>query len=244
MVAMRLRLLIILGLIAIVPASAVAAPSDLVLRPGSTKKVGRFSVVCTTAAIAKTSTRIVLRPGFEVKIAGVRILCKRGTPKPTPTPTPTPTPSPPAALGTRANPYPLGAEVSVRDWKVRVNSVKFNAWDDVRAANSFNDAPAPGWEDVIVNVTMTYTGAKTGTPWLDFDMKYVGATNVGYPTSGFDHYCGVPPAPNLSDFNDVFPGGSVTGNRCLQIAQADEGSLVGYWSDFLSSSPGPYFRLR
>ena len=227
------------------PVAARAAGGATVLHPGQSKSVGKYTVVCTTAHLKATKTRVVLHPGYQVKVAGRLFICKRAASSPTPTPVPTPAPAPPPPPGTRANPYPLGATVTVPNWSVRVNGVKFNDWSDVQAANMFNDPPAPGWEDVVINATMTYTGATSGTPWLDFEMNYVGASNVAYPLSGFDHYCGVPPSPELSDYNTVFPGGTVTGNACFQIQVADEASLVGVWNDPLRSGGlGPYFSLR
>jgi hypothetical protein len=89
---------------------------------------------------------------------------------------------------------------------------------------------------------MVYTGASTGTPWLDNDLKVVGASNVAYPDSA--HECLVPPSPSLLDFNDVFPGGSVTGNICIEVQTTDESALVGYWDDPLGSGLGPWFALR
>ena len=216
----------------------------MILHPGQSKKVGAVTVVCTTKAITRTKSRVVLRPGYQVTVRGVLIRCVRvvtPTPVPTPTPTPTPTPPPTPVLGTRGNPYPLGSAVPVKDWTVRINWVKFNAWPDVLAANKFNDAPASGWEDVVTNLTLTYTGSGVGHA-ID-RLNYVGASSVAYPLSGFAHFCGVPPAPKFSDFNEVFSGGTVTGNDCFQVQVADEASLVGYWNGFLQPA-GPFFALR
>ncbi len=127
---------------------------------------------------------------------------------------------------------------------MKINSVNFDAWPIIAGANMFNDPPAAGWSDVLLSLTMTYTGTSTGTPWLDNELQYVGAANTAYPQGGFDHYCGVAPAPELSDFNSVFPGGSVTGNVCFQIQTADASTLVGYWNTFNSSTLGPWFALR
>jgi hypothetical protein len=146
----------------------------------------------------------------------------------------------------RGNPFPLGTTATVPDWQFRINSVTFDAWPLIQAANLFNDPPAPGWEDVLISVTMTYTGAwsgaATGTPWLDFSsLEYVGSSNVAYTDYDLSHECGVPPDPWLGDYDTVFPGGSVTGNECFQIEIGDAGSLEGFWD---SASPGPWFALR
>jgi hypothetical protein len=220
--------------------AALGASAAVVLHPGQSKKVGGYVVTCSKTKLPTTKGRISLKPGLQVRVGGVLVQCKTAA-NPAPPPTPTPI-APPPALGTRTNPYPLGTSVTVPDWSIKVNSVMFDAWPQIEAANEFNDPPASGWEDVLVNVTMTYTGTSTGTPWLDFEMNYLGPSNVAYPTSGFDHYCGVSPSPELTDYNSVFTSGAVTGNTCFQIQTSDEAGLVGYWNNF--GSVGPWFALR
>lgn len=182
----------------------------------------------------------------QVKIKGKvvrkKVVCPKPRPKP-PAVAPV-TPSPPAPGTTRTNPFPLGSAVKVPDWTVAISSVNFDAWPQVQAANMFNDPPAPGWVDIVVSLTMTYTGSSTGNPYAGNELHYVGASNVGYPQEGFDHYCGVSPAPELLDFGDVFPGGTVSGNVCFQVQSTDDTSLVGYWDNFGTSGPGPWFALR
>lgn len=63
----------------------------------------------------------------------------------------------------RTSPYPLHATAVGRNWKVRVNTVNFAAWPLVKAANSFNTNPSPGWTDVLISISLTFTGKGTQT---------------------------------------------------------------------------------
>jgi len=214
---------------AVILVLGICVPSALAMPVGSSHGV----------AIEKPCYKKVKKKG---KLVRVKVGCPK--PKLPPVPAPAPAPPPPPPGSTRSNPFPLGTAASVTGWTIKVNSVQFDAWPVVQAANLFNDPPASGWADVVVSLTMTYTGTSTGTPWLDNDLHYVGASNVSYPLSGFDHYCGVPPSPDLLDFDTVLPGGAVTGNVCFQVQTSDEPTLIGFWNGLFSSSIGPWFALR
>jgi hypothetical protein len=49
------------------------------------KKIGKHRVICTTKKIARTKTRIVLHPGHQAKVHGVRVRCVKKTKKKPPT---------------------------------------------------------------------------------------------------------------------------------------------------------------
>lgn len=193
--------------------------------------------MASTSASAKVCYKHVKKHG---KVVRVGVACPK--PKKATAPAPPPPPPPPAPGSARSAPLPLGTQATVANWKVTVNSVTFDDWAAVQAANEFNDPPPVGWSDVVISLTMVYNGSSTGTPWLDDDLNVVGASNVAYPDTAHD--CGVPPSPSLLDFNSVFPGGSVTGNLCIQVQTGDESSLVGYWNDPLGGGLGPWFALR
>lgn len=77
--------------------AASGSDAGVILHPGQSRKVGAYTVVCTTRTIAPTKTRIVLHPGHHVRLAGLVVACERA---PVPTPTSTVTaPTPPASLG-------------------------------------------------------------------------------------------------------------------------------------------------
>jgi hypothetical protein len=201
--------------------------------------IGASAPTTGTAATSTNAKVCYKRVKSHGKLVRKRVAC----PKPKKVAAPAPPPPPPPAPGSvRAVPLPLVTQAAVANWKVTVNSVTFDDWSAIEAANEFNDPPPAGWSDVVISLTMVYTGSSTGTPWLDNDLNVVGASNVAYPDSAHD--CGVPPSPSLLDFNSVFPGGSVTGNVCIQVQTGDEASLVGYWNDPLGSGLGPWFALR
>lgn len=121
--------------------------------------------------------------------------------------------------GSRENPLPIGAMVVNEDWDIVLGTPR-EAGNEVSAENQFNDLPKPGMEYWIVPVTATYTGDDTGTAWVDLTIKFVGSDNKAYSDR-----CGVIP-DDLSDVDQVYPGGIAEGNSCLAVpAGAD-----GLWS--------------
>jgi hypothetical protein len=126
-----------------------------------------------------------------------------------------------------------------KTWSVSVAAVNFDAWSVVSGANEFNDPPPAGYQDVMVTLAATYTGAGSDTAWLTLNnFAVVGASNVAVTT---EHYCGVLPN-GILDIEDVFSGGHIQGNICWQVPAADVPSLVMYWDG--GQSPGPWFALR
>ena len=121
--------------------------------------------------------------------------------------------------GSRDNPLPIGTKVVNNDWDIVLGTPR-EAGSEVSAENQFNDSPKPGMEFWIVPVTATYTGDDTGTAWVDLTVKFVGSDNKAYSDR-----CGVIP-DDLSDVDEVYPGGIAGGNTCLAVpAGAD-----GLWS--------------
>lgn len=142
---------------------------------------------------------------------------------------------------TRSYPYPLGTTGAVPDWKVRINSVNFSAWSLIAAANMFNDPPPAGWTDVLISMTMTYTGTGSSTTFLNADLALIGASNIGY--KWYEHDCGVLPETDLTgDLDTIFTGGSATGYTCVQVPQSQVSTLVGFWEP--DTGPLSWFALR
>ena len=191
--------------------AAIAHQNAVVLQPGQSKKIGRYTVVCTTKAGKRTKTRIVLTVGFQVRVNGTLVKCSAPA---TPTPKPTPIPPPPPQ-GARTNPYPMGtagvAEGSIftagGTWTVTVNSVNPDAWPVVLDANEFNSPPPVGSVDFLVNLTVTlnWTQSATITDLTSF-LSAVGPSGIGY---GISQDCGVLPSPEELDFSDIFPGATL-----------------------------------
>ncbi|RZL20712.1 MAG: hypothetical protein EOP31_31150 [Rhodococcus sp. (in: high G+C Gram-positive bacteria)] len=132
--------------------------------------------------------------------------------------------------GSRDNPLPIGAKVANDDWDIVLGTPR-EAGSEVSAENQFNDSPKPGMEFWIVPVTATYTGDDTGTAWIDLRIKFVGSDNKAYGDR-----CGVIP-DDLSDVDEVYPGGIAEGNTCVAVpAGAD-----GLWSVSAGFTGSPSF---
>ncbi len=147
---------------------------------------------------------------------------------------------PTAALGSYANPHPMGtATTTVDGWSIQIDSVIPDGTQQVLAENSFNTAPEAGRQFFIAKVTATWTG--TGAESFDgnYRLRVLGANNATY--TAFGDACGV--TPNEWDEDTIVRSGeSVTGNLCWSVpteelpylrmfddASADAGSKV-YWS--------------
>ncbi|PFG42420.1 hypothetical protein ATJ88_1081 [Isoptericola jiangsuensis] len=140
---------------------------------------------------------------------------------------PTEEPTEEAEAGTRANPYRFSDTVGNDDWTIDLGKPR-EAWDDVRAENQFNDAPADGMEYWIVPVEATYTGTESATPWVELTVEFVGDDSVTYSDR-----CGVIP-DDLMDVGELYEGGTGTGNVCLAVPAGAEGSwtlTAGWFSD-------------
>lgn len=127
------------------------------------------------------------------------------------------TQAPAAAVGTRANPHPLGSMIESADWQVTVNSVNLDANDAIASENPFNDAPEEGTRYILVNATITYIGddEQGGMPaFVSFD--YV--TADGTTTDSLSQIAVAP--DSLDSMSTLYNGGSITGNKLL-IAPAE-----------------------
>lgn len=138
---------------------------------------------------------------------------------------------------TREIPVPLAtAAQQANGWKVTILSVTPNANATIAATNSFNKAPASGNQFFMARISATRT-ATTNDRYGPYELYAVGGSNVSY--TSFSNSCGVIPDPVSS--NEVFPGGTVTGNVCWSINSADAGSLVA-WDN--GTTTRVYFALR
>lgn len=129
----------------------------------------------------------------------------------------------PESVGARGNPVPAGEAARVGDWEVTVLSVVPDAGQVVLAENSFNDPPAEGRRFFMVELAATYRGESSESVLWGLSMSAVGESLVAY--GGFEDSCGVIP-DDIESSAEVFPGGTVTGNVCWQVGDADADSLV------------------
>ena len=127
------------------------------------------------------------------------------------------------AGSTRENPAPLGSSVEGKDWTIKVNSVSLNANDEVKKANSFNDAPEKGTVYIMVNYTATYTGddAEGQMPMMT-SVDYV--TADGVTIDGTEKMVVGPKPIDLS--TNLYKGASVTDNDVFQVPTPADGVLV------------------
>jgi hypothetical protein len=124
--------------------------------------------------------------------------------------------------GTRENPYPIGTTLSFTEngnpfYDITVGAPTLNANDVVAAANQFNEAAPAGTQYAILPLTVTYTGSTTGTPWLDIAAEFVTVDGTSHTTS--DALVAVP--GTLLDLNELYTGGSGTGNIVVNVPTAN-----------------------
>lgn len=149
-----------------------------------------------------------------------------------------------SGAGTRDDPVPLGEAADTGDgWTVTVVDVNFDAAAAIAAENQFNEPPAPGRQFVMPTLEVTYDGAEAQANTFELGITAVGDSNVEYGGS-FDDSCGVTPN-GLTDANDLFQGGSVTGTVCWSVESADIDSLVMIVEPSFSFDEDPvFFALR
>ncbi|MER3410838.1 MAG: hypothetical protein C4306_12385 [Thermoleophilia bacterium] len=144
-------------------------------------------------------------------------------------------------LGSRAHPYPFGRSVKLPNgWVVRIVKVTPNAWPEIRAANRFNDPPPDGWQFFMITLRATYRGPEEPARFDESEFKLVGRSNVAYAT-WHEPSCGVNPSP-IAARDEVFHGGTITGNICWGVRKQDLNSLLMYHDEFLGEKT--FFRLR
>lgn len=149
-----------------------------------------------------------------------------------------------SGAGTRDDPVPLGEAADTGDgWTVTVVDVNFDAAAAIAAENQFNEPPAPGRQFVMPTLEVTYDGAEAQANTFELGITAVGDSNVEYGGS-FDDSCGVIPN-GLTDANDLFQGGSVSGTVCWSVESADIDSLVMIVEPSFSFEEDPvFFALR
>ena len=141
---------------------------------------------------------------------------------------PTEVPSNEGEVGTRTNPAPIGTTIATTangepEYEITLGAPTLNADAIIAAENQFNDAAPAGMQYAMLPLTVTYQGAKTGTPWMDLDVSFVSAAGT---THSENDSSVVGPAP-LSDIHELYPAGTATGNVVIAIPTAD--AATGTW---------------
>ena len=187
------------------------------LFPGATAS---GNVCVSVAADQVAGASIVLDQFLSSTHLVLAAQARQGTAAPSPAGTPPAlaTPDANAVRGTRANPFGLGEEIALGDWKLKVDSVDSDAWPEIQAVNGFNDPPADGRQFVMFHATAANVGAEAGNPSLSPAWTVVGSRGNTFGASLSD-YCGVIPDA-LSDQGDgghVAAGESAAGNICVSV---------------------------
>lgn len=127
-----------------------------------------------------------------------------------------PEPEATADEGSRENPFLIGDDVGNDDWSVVLDQ-PYEAWDEVRAENQFNEPPEEGMEFWMLPITVTYTGTEASDPFWDLDFGFVGDDGRSY-----DDDCGVVPG-ELMDVGEMYPDAEADANVCLAVPEGADG---------------------
>lgn len=149
-----------------------------------------------------------------------------------------PNPSATASVGTRETPAPIGSTATIRDasggsvWEVKLRRSLLNVDDVVRSENEFNEPPPPGFQYAAAEVEVTYVGDTKGFPAMDLMFAFVSTDGTTHKPSDMS----VVGPDDLSNKNELYEGGSVTGWVYIAIPVA--GAAQGTWrlSQFLDDS--------
>ncbi|MGP0223609.1 hypothetical protein [Paenarthrobacter sp. NCHU4564] len=143
-------------------------------------------------------------------------------------PTPSVTPTPSVSAGSASHPHPIGTVALLgREYRAAVTGVKLNANADVLANNRYNDPPEGQY--VLVDIAVTYVGAREGTPWLDLSPTFVGSDARQY--DGND--CGASLTNGEMDVPTLEAGGSATYQVCMDVPPgAIEGGKIFLENDW------------
>jgi hypothetical protein len=124
------------------------------------------------------------------------------------------TPAPAAVLAP-------GQPAQLRDYTVTVDSVTLNGNDIVAKENQFNSPPTGQY--VLVGLTVTYTGADEGDPWIDLSTEFIGTDSRKYDDSS----CSAVVPDEASDLPTLLTGGTGSFQVCLDVpAAAIQGGRV------------------
>lgn len=131
-----------------------------------------------------------------------------------------------------ADPVPIGTATQVGDYEVTVLNVMPDAADYILAYNEYNTEPEPGMQFFIARVQVTYTGATSGSPWVNLSLNASTGVEDDEVYTDWGYSCGDIPESASSRSNELFTGGTVTYNACWAVAAEDADALV------LQASPG------
>ncbi len=127
----------------------------------------------------------------------------------------------------RDNPAPLGSAISGGDWTVTINSVKTIAQD------SLGQTAAKGSVLLLVNMTADYNGndEQGATPWATISFVSADGKSID-STDGSTFFVA---EKEFDGRTDVYEGGSVTGDRIIEVpADSWQKGVLAVSPDILS----------
>ncbi|MFP5348187.1 MAG: DUF4190 domain-containing protein [Actinomycetes bacterium] len=109
---------------------------------------------------------------------------------------------------------PLGQSATVGDYTVAITAVNTNANEIVAQTNQFNEPPTNQY--VLVDVAVTYNGAKEGDPWIDLGVAVQGSDARQYD----DTSCGAVLPKDATDVPTLIKGGQAEMQFCMDVPPA------------------------
>lgn len=199
---------------------------------GSTKATPE-KVDPITATVAAPGESITEQPQIAEPIVEPTVAVEQPTIEPTIAPTIAPTTAPtPAPIGlSRANPYPGTEVVSVPNWDVQVLETKrgADAWNDIQAANSYNEPAPEGMEYLMVKIHVKCTYDDSDEHSISgYDFDVTGDEAILYTTSMASV---VKPEPELDA--TLFSGGETEGWSAYLVTQGEANLMLVFdesWS--------------
>lgn len=146
----------------------------------------------------------------------------------------------------KSNPIPMGESgVTPDGFTVRVTSIidGSRAWDIIREANMFNDAPTPGYKYVIVGLAVTNNKSAQESAYISgSDFALVGSSNVVFKS--YERSVVLPSEGASKDLGgQMYHGGTLTGALCFHVPDS-ETNLVLTWDKPWDNKQKRYFKVK
>ena len=128
-----------------------------------------------------------------------------------------------AGEGSIDNPLALGVPIVTEDWEVTVHGVEFDQTDAVMGENPYGAPPADGFQYILADVTMTYTGdAADGMMPIWVGISYVTASGKTTETAA------VAAPGKLENLQNLTTGQTATGAVVLVAPEVGaEDGVIG-----------------
>ncbi len=150
--------------------------------------------------------------------------CSSNTEEPKPTTSKTTTEAAPSETPKADAEVKIGTPVKAGDWEITINSWKPNVNAEVKAAApDMWEEPEAGKQFALLNVTMKYIGKDTGDN-SSVNVQYM--PNGAGSISNLWEAMGTTPGENKLTYEELTPGGSITGDA-LYLIDANSAGKFG-----------------